>query len=84
MADGTKALTERGSDTLVREIEQTRESLARTIDAIAERVSPASVTRRAADRARERAGRLDPRLIGAGAALAVGLTAYLMWRRRRR
>jgi type VI protein secretion system component VasF len=83
MADRTNVLAERGPDTLVREIEQARKNLAQTIDAIAERVSPASAARRAADRARERAQRLDPRLIGAGAAFAVGLAAYLVWRRRK-
>ncbi|HLI39452.1 MAG TPA: DUF3618 domain-containing protein [Streptosporangiaceae bacterium] len=84
MADRTNVLAERGPDTLVREIEQARRNLAQTIDAIAERVSPAGAARRAADRARERAQRLDPRLVSAGAAFAAGLAAYLVWRRRRR
>jgi hypothetical protein len=80
-----------GPEALTRDIEETRENLARTIDAIADRVSPKNAARRAADRARERVDRarqridpLDPRLIAAGAVLAAGLTAYLVLRRRRR
>jgi uncharacterized protein (TIGR03382 family) len=71
-------------DTLVVEIEQTREELARTIDAIADRVSPANVARRTVDKARQRVVSADPRVIGAGALLAVGVAAYLVLRRRRR
>ena len=71
-------------DTLVREIERTRDNLARTIDAIAERVSPANIARRALDRAEERADRIDVRYVAAGATVAVGVTAALLiWRGRR-
>jgi hypothetical protein len=72
------------SDTLVREIERTRDNLARTIDAIAERVSPANNARRALERARERTGRIDVRYVAAGAAVVAGVTAALLiWRGRR-
>jgi len=71
-------------DTLVREIERTRDNLARTIDAIADRVSPANNARRALERARERTGRVDMRYVAAGAVVAVGVTAALLiWRGRR-
>jgi hypothetical protein len=71
-------------DTLMREIERTRDNLARTIDAIAERVSPANNARRALQRARERTDGIDMRYVAAGAAVAVGVTAALLiWRGRR-
>jgi hypothetical protein len=71
-------------DTLVREIERTRENLARTIDAIADRVSPANNARRVLERARERTDKIDMRYVAAGAAVAVGVTAALLiWRGRR-
>lgn len=71
-------------DTLVREIERTRDNLARTIDAIADRVSPANNARRALERAREQASRIDMRYVAAGAAVVVGVTAALLiWRGRR-
>jgi Protein of unknown function (DUF3618) len=71
-------------DTLVREIERTRDNLARTIDAIAERVSPGNNARRALQQARERADRIDMRYVAAGAAVTIGVTAALLiWRGRR-
>jgi hypothetical protein len=71
-------------DTLMREIERTRDNLARTIDAIAARVSPANNARRALQRARERTDGIDMRYVAAGAAVAVGVTAaFLIWRGRR-
>jgi hypothetical protein len=44
-----------GQKATVREIEEAREDLARTIDAIAEIVSPANVARRTAGKFRQRA-----------------------------
>jgi hypothetical protein len=82
MADGDRAHAVGGQEKLVYEIEQARENLARTIDAITERVSPANVTKRARDRVRQRAQALDPRLVAAGAVVAFGLVAFLVWRRR--
>jgi Protein of unknown function (DUF3618) len=80
---GTAPATQ-NPDTLVREIERTRDNLARTIDAIADRVSPANNARRALQRARERTDGIDIRYVAAGAAAVVGVTAALLiWRRRR-
>ena len=83
MADADRAPRAGGQETLIREIEQTRQELARTIDAISDRVSPANVARRTAGRMKQRAQGLDPRIVGGGAAVAVGLVAFLVWRRRR-
>jgi MYXO-CTERM domain-containing protein len=83
MADADRAPSAGGQETLIREIEQTRQELARTIDAITDRVSPANVARRTADGMRQRAQALDPMMLGAGALVAVGLVAFLVWRRRR-
>jgi hypothetical protein len=83
MADADTALVAQDPDTLVTEIERTRDNLARTIDAIAERVSPANNARRAMARVREQASKIDPRYAAAGAAVLVGATVLLIWRRRR-
>jgi len=69
---------------LVSEIERTRADLARTIDEIADRVSPGNVARRTADRARERLSQVDPLVGGAVALAAVSVTCYLVWRRLRK
>jgi anti-sigma factor RsiW len=72
-------------ETLVADIDRTRAELARTIDAIADRVSPRNNARRAAQRLRRRAAQLDPVLAGAAAAAAAaGVAAIIWWRRRRR
>jgi len=81
--------------TLVGEIERTRASLAKTIDEIAERVSPSNVARRAGDRARERiseiddrarerVSQIDPLIVGGVALAAVSVTCYMVWRRLRK
>ena len=72
--------------TLVGEIERTRADLAKTIDEIADRVSPSNVARRAVDRARERVSQveIDPLIGGAVALAAVSVTCYLIWRRLRK
>lgn len=79
-----------GQKATVREIEEAREDLARTIDAIADMVSPANVARRTAGKLRQsvqsRVQSVDPKLAGAGAVVvvsAVGVVAFLVWRRRR-
>ncbi|HTT54206.1 MAG TPA: DUF3618 domain-containing protein [Streptosporangiaceae bacterium] len=79
--NGTVAV--RDPDVLLKEIEATRENLARTIDAIADRASPANIARRAADRAREQLDRPEVRMYGgiAAAVVAVGGLAYLIRRR---
>jgi len=69
---------------LVGEIERTRANLARTIDEIADRVSPGNVARRTTERARERLGQVDPLIGGAVALAAVSITCYLVWRKIRK
>ena len=82
-ANGTVATSD--PDALVREIGRTRESLARTIDQLADRVSPANVAHRALDQAREQFQRPEARMAGgAVAALAVlGVAVFLIRRRHR-
>jgi Protein of unknown function (DUF3618) len=69
------------------DIESTRERLAGTIDAIADRVAPANVARRAVDRLRAQFVEPDGELrmqrvliVAAGVVLVVGLA---VWRRTR-
>jgi Protein of unknown function (DUF3618) len=69
---------------LISEIERTRADLARTIDEIADRVSPGNVARRAADRAKERLSEVDPLIGGAVALAAVSVTCYVIWRKLRK
>jgi Protein of unknown function (DUF3618) len=69
---------------LVSEIERTRADLARTIDEIADRVSPGNVARRTADRAKERISQVDPLIGGAVVLAAASVTCYLIWRRLRK
>jgi len=72
-------------EVLVADIERTRENLARTIDAISDRLSPANAARRTADRVRERVAAVNPVLAG-GAALALAGVAvtWILLRRRKR
>ncbi len=74
----------RDTDDIVAEIELTRQSLARTIDSLADRVSPAGNARRLRARAAEQASRPQVQLAGLAVALAVtGITIYRIWGRRR-
>jgi Protein of unknown function (DUF3618) len=84
MAEANGTVATRDPDALVEEIERTRESLARTVDQLADRVSPANVAQRALDRVREELQRPEAKMAGgAVAALAVlGVAAYLIRRRR--
>lgn len=92
MADPDGAVVVRGAgtvaapddpDELVAQIERTRENLARTIDSLAERVSPASNLRRLRARVEEQAARPEVRLAAAAVGLAVvSLTIYRMFGRR--
>ena len=71
-------------ETLVADIDRTREELARTIDAISDRVSPKKNVERAMEQLRQRAGQIDPIMAGAvAAAIAVGVTVLILWRRRK-
>lgn len=83
MAEPNGTVAVRDPDTLLKEIESTRENLARTIDAITERASPANIARRALDRAREQVDRPEVRLAAgiAAAVVALGGIAYLVRRR---
>jgi hypothetical protein len=83
MAETERAVAVRDPDALVKEIERTREDLVRTIDALADRVSPANVTRRAAGRLRDQASRPEVRLAGGAAAVIAAGIVVLLWRRRR-
>jgi hypothetical protein len=85
---------------LVADIDRTRTELARTIDAISDRVSPKRNIDRARDEFRQRvnevgqrvnnevgqrASQVDPVLVGAAAAVVlIGVTVLFLVRRRRR
>jgi hypothetical protein len=81
----TGAVAGRDPDALVAQIEQTRDDLARTIDTLADRVSPASNIRMLRRRAAEQIARPEVRL-GAAAvgAAVVGVVLLRIWSRRRR
>jgi hypothetical protein len=95
MADTDIAPVAQDPKSLVTEIERTRDNLARTIDAIADRVSPAHVARRARQQVREQAGKVDKQVreragkidkryaAAAGAVVVIGAAALLIWRVRR-
>ena len=87
MADAQPGSKPVDQDTLVADIDHTRADLARTIDAISDRVSPRRNVERAADELRERASEIDPVILGAVVAavvVGVGLTVLFLVRRRRR
>jgi hypothetical protein len=72
-------------DALVADIDRTRAELARTIDAISDRVSPKKNVQRVTEQLRERASQIDPLMAGAAAgAVVIGVTVLLLLRRRRR
>ena len=72
-------------DTLVADIDRTRAELARTIDAISDRVSPKKNMNRAMEQIRQRASQVDPLMAGAAAAaLLVGVSVIFLVRRRKR
>jgi hypothetical protein len=71
-------------DALVDEIERTRADLARTIDEIADRVSPANVARRTLDQAKERLSQVDPLIGGAVALGVVSVVGFFVWRKLRK
>jgi len=77
-------VAKRDSDEIVAEIERTRQNLARTIDSLADRVSPASNVRRLREKAAEQAAKPEIQLAAAAAVLAVtGIAIYRIWGRRR-
>jgi hypothetical protein len=87
MADGATESKPVDQDALVADIDRTRAELARTIDAISDRVSPKQNVERAADQLRERASQIDPVMAGAAAAavvIVIGVSVLLLLRRRKR
>jgi len=72
-------------DALVADIDRTRTELARTIDAISDRVSPKKNVHRALEQIRQRASQVDPVMAGAAAtAVLVSVTVIFLVRRRKR
>jgi Protein of unknown function (DUF3618) len=72
-------------DALVADIDRTRAELARTIDAISDRVSPKKNVQRALEEVRQRASQVDPLMAGAAAtAILVSVTVIFLVRRRKR
>ena len=85
MADAETESKPLNQDALVADIGRTRAELARTIDAISDRVSPKKNVQRVADQLRERASQIDPVMAGAAAAaVVIGVTALFLLRRRKR
>jgi Protein of unknown function (DUF3618) len=77
-------VSKRDSDEIVADIERTRQNLARTIDSLAERVSPASNIKRLRERAAQEAAKPEVQLAALAAALAItGIVIYRIWGRRR-
>jgi hypothetical protein len=77
-------VAKRDSDEIVAEIERTRQNLARTIDSLADRVSPASNVRRLREQVAEQAAKPEVQLAAVAAALAIaGIAIYRVWGRRR-
>lgn len=83
MADTQTTGAKRGQAALVTEIEKTRADLARTIDAISDRVSPSKVAQRTSAQVRERLAQVDPLVGGAVVLAVVSVTCFLAWRRLR-
>jgi Protein of unknown function (DUF3618) len=82
MADAETESKPVDQETLVADIDRTRSQLALTIDAITDRVSPKKNFERAREQVRQRAAQIDPIMAGAAvAAVAVGVTALILWRR---
>lgn len=79
------SVAKQSPDMIVAEIERTRESLARTIDALSEKVSPANNVRRLREQAAGQLARPEVKLAAAAVGLAVvGIAVYRIWGRRRR
>jgi anti-sigma factor RsiW len=85
MADAETDAKPVNQDALVADIDRTRAELARTIDAISDRVSPKRNVRRAMEQARQRAGQVDPLIAGAAAAaVLISVSVIFLVRRRKR
>ena len=78
------AVTNSDPDVLVAQIEQTREDLARTIDNLAERVSPTYNVSLLKDKVTSQLARPEVRIGAAAVGVAVvGLTILRVWAKRR-
>ena len=85
MADAETDAKPVDQNALVADIDRIRAELARTIDAIADRVSPQKNVSRALDQVRQRVSRVDPLIVGAAAgAVLVSVTVVFLVRRRKR
>jgi hypothetical protein len=85
MADAQTESKPVDQDALVADIDRTRTELARTIDAISDRVSPKKNVQRVTEQLRERASQIDPVMAGAAVgAVVIGVTVLLLLRRRKR
>jgi hypothetical protein len=85
MADADTDAQPADQKTLVADIDRTRAELARTIDAITDRVNPRKNVDRAMEEVRQRTAQIDPLMAGAAAAaVLLGVTALFLWRRSRR
>ena len=91
MADAETGSKPVDQKALVADIDRTRTELARTIDAISDRisdrVSPKKNVERVADQLRKRASQIDPVMAGAAAAgvvVVIGVSVLLLLRRRKR
>ena len=85
MADAETDAKPVDQDALVVDIDRTRAELARTIDAISDRVSPKKNVNRALEQIRQRASQVDPVVAGAAAtAVLVSVTVIFLVRRRKR
>ena len=77
-------VAKRDSDEIVAEIERTRQNLARTIDTLADRVSPSSNMRRLREQAAEQMAKPEVQLAALAVGLAVtGIVILRIWGRRR-
>jgi len=78
-------VVQQNPDAIVAEIERTRQDLAATIDALAERVSPANNASKLRERAREQLARPEVRMALAAVGLAVTAVVILkVWGGRRK
>jgi hypothetical protein len=85
MADAETDAKPVNQDALMVDIDRTRTELARTIDAISDRVSPKKNVHRAMEQFRQRANQVDPLIAGAAAAaVLVSVTVIFLVRRRKR
>jgi hypothetical protein len=82
MAEANGEVAVRDPDQLVKQIELTRQNLARTIDTLTERVSPANVAKRAMAKVLDQVSRPEVQ-IGAAAVTVVTVALAVWWRRRR-